>query len=156
MGCVHAEKELNHVFKIRTRQWGSMQKSPRPPIATDLLMDRSLPSITQGRDHPRCRLSGPYASLPWPSGWLPASLLVDKGNTQQMTHTSLPTFIWGTSWWMVVQITLVINTPHPTASTAEGSRLWSLQIARFSLSSVPLTLYRQVPVTSSTKIAQTT
>jgi hypothetical protein len=90
MGCVHAEKELNHVFKIRTRQWGSMQKSPRPPIATDLLMDRSLPSITQGRDHPRCRLSGPYASLPWPSGWLPASLLVDKGNTQNHVCQAIP------------------------------------------------------------------
>ena len=47
-----------------------------------------LPSETQpalsysGTDHPKCGLSRPYASPPLPSGWLPASLLINREHTQ--------------------------------------------------------------------------
>ena len=55
-----------------------------------------LPGETQpalsysGADHPQCGLARPYASPPLPSGWLPASFLFNRENSQNATVSAKP------------------------------------------------------------------
>lgn len=78
-------KELIPVSKVKTRQWGSMQSSAGQWTSTGSLVKRSLPSVIQGPiirsvDYPSHMLSPPL-----PSGWLPASLLINRENIQNIS-----------------------------------------------------------------------
>lgn len=75
-------KELIPVSKVKTRQWGSMRSSAGQWTCTGSPVKRSLPSVIQGpiiqsADYPSHMLSPPL-----PSGWLPASLFINRENTQ--------------------------------------------------------------------------